>query len=95
MRVLGEIHKAGVRHRDLRPENMTIDNEGNVSIIDFDRADMNVGEEAQERERQHMLELFTGDFWDDYASLSDDRTTKDSNVVREWSTSEDSQSDDE
>ncbi|KAF8907625.1 hypothetical protein CPB84DRAFT_1768376, partial [Gymnopilus junonius] len=36
---LASLHKAGVRHDDIRPENLLISSEGQVFIIDLDRAD--------------------------------------------------------
>ncbi|KAF8641555.1 hypothetical protein AX16_009931 [Volvariella volvacea WC 439] len=36
--ILKDIHAAGVRHRDIRPSNLSIDKHGQPHIIDFDQA---------------------------------------------------------
>ncbi|KAG6910046.1 hypothetical protein DXG01_013492 [Tephrocybe rancida] len=53
---LKSIHNAGVRHRDLRIENLTINRDGHPYIIDFDRADL----EASETSRKNEYESFEG-----------------------------------
>lgn len=40
---LRELHRKGVAHRDLRPDNVLVDTDGTVSLIDFDRAAMRSG----------------------------------------------------
>ena len=35
---VSEIHRAGIFHRDLKLENMLLDNKGNIHIIDFGSA---------------------------------------------------------
>ncbi|PPQ71945.1 hypothetical protein CVT26_007174, partial [Gymnopilus dilepis] len=60
---LQSFHKAGVRHNDIRPENLLINSEGQVSIIDFDRADFDVTEHAAEEELRLLVDVLDG--WDD------------------------------
>ncbi|KAG5640223.1 hypothetical protein DXG03_009771 [Asterophora parasitica] len=55
IKVLKSIHAAGVRHRDIRPENMVINEEGVVSIIDFDKAQMNASQRSMDAEREYLL----------------------------------------
>ncbi|KAE9399234.1 hypothetical protein BT96DRAFT_1019688, partial [Gymnopus androsaceus JB14] len=33
-----ELHDLGILHKDIRPDNITVDNGGNVKIIDFEHA---------------------------------------------------------
>ncbi|KAG6808381.1 hypothetical protein H0H92_004323 [Tricholoma furcatifolium] len=54
MEVLKSIHAVGVRHRDLRIDNLTINRDGDPYIIDFDRAALEADEESQERERHNL-----------------------------------------
>ncbi|KAG5637244.1 hypothetical protein H0H81_005289 [Sphagnurus paluster] len=46
LRALSAIHKAGVRHRDIRPENLTLVDDDLVAIIDLDMAEINPSESA-------------------------------------------------
>ncbi|KAF8641526.1 hypothetical protein AX16_009904 [Volvariella volvacea WC 439] len=59
IRILEEIHQAGVRHRDLRWGNMTIDDDGLPYIIDFNASHLDVAikpaETKQETKRLEML----------------------------------------
>ncbi|GLB43209.1 hypothetical protein LshimejAT787_1301100 [Lyophyllum shimeji] len=61
-RVLESIHDAGVRHRDIRAENLLVDDSGVVSIVDFDQAVLNASERSREAELKHLLSLLDGDF---------------------------------
>ncbi|KAG6805214.1 hypothetical protein H0H92_000255 [Tricholoma furcatifolium] len=54
MEVLKSIHAVGVRHRDLRIDNLTINRDGDPYIIDFDRAALEADEESHERERNNL-----------------------------------------
>ncbi|KAF8074525.1 hypothetical protein FPV67DRAFT_1445583 [Lyophyllum atratum] len=60
LRVLGDIHDAGVRHRDIRPENLTLHDDDSVAIIDFDMAELNPSEGAKRREMRHITDLLNG-----------------------------------
>ena len=60
MRALRSIHKAGVRHRDIRPQNIVININNKISIIDFDCADLNPSSQKIQEEDQRMDELLNG-----------------------------------
>lgn len=66
-----DIHRAGVRHRDIRPENLTIDDKGRVFIIDFDMAEISPTEGARSRELIHLTELLDGDYYPPHEFPSD------------------------
>ncbi|KIM39104.1 hypothetical protein M413DRAFT_236022 [Hebeloma cylindrosporum] len=58
-RAMASIHRAGVRHFDLRPNNLLINEEGETFIIDFDRAQLNPRPQAISREvacLKHVLD---------------------------------------
>ncbi|KAJ7691963.1 hypothetical protein B0H17DRAFT_1062266 [Mycena rosella] len=38
---MNDIHRSGVRHLDLRPQNLLLNEAGEATIIDFDRAVIN------------------------------------------------------
>lgn len=59
---LKSIHSAGVRHRDLRLENLTINHEGHPYIIDFDRAALNASESSRIREQKNLVALLDGQY---------------------------------
>lgn len=63
-RALRSIHRAGVRHNDIRPENLLATEDGKVTIIDFDRAVVGASRGARQRERGHLDSLFANDFLD-------------------------------
>ncbi|KAK2460208.1 hypothetical protein APHAL10511_007799 [Amanita phalloides] len=48
--VMAEIHEAGVRHYDIRPENLMMDQDGRAAIIDFDMAKVKAGKRSRRRE---------------------------------------------
>ena len=62
MKSLRSIHRAGVRHNDIRPFNLLVKGEGKVTIIDFDRATLGASRGARRRERKHLNRLFNHDF---------------------------------
>ncbi|KAJ7065134.1 hypothetical protein B0H15DRAFT_176645 [Mycena belliarum] len=62
LRALDAIHAANVRHHDIRPENMLIDDTGRVTIIDFDLAELNPSRSSRKREREHMVSLLNDDY---------------------------------
>ena len=51
MRALRSIHKAGVRHRDIRPQNIVINSNNKISIIDFDCAVLNSSSKKIQEEK--------------------------------------------
>lgn len=58
-----EIHEAGVRHYDIRPENLMMDDEGHASIIDFDMAKVKADKRSRQREFAHLCALLNGKYY--------------------------------
>lgn len=56
------IHKAGVRHRDIRPYNLLVNDADEVSIIDFDRAVFEARKNLQRREYKMLESLLDGNY---------------------------------
>lgn len=68
---LESIHSAGVRHRDLRPPNLVVnDNTGEVAIIDFDRAHLDLTDDAASFEVNKLEDVLDGEWFDDEVSVS-------------------------
>lgn len=57
-----EIHQAGVRHYDIRPENLMMDDKGRATIIDFDMAKVQAGKRSRRREFEHLCRLLDGHY---------------------------------
>ncbi|KAG6894454.1 hypothetical protein C0992_006037, partial [Termitomyces sp. T32_za158] len=57
---LQSIHEAGVRHRDLRLENLTIKSNGEPCIIDFDRAEIEADEQSLKLEKEKLQNVLNG-----------------------------------
>ncbi|KAG6877268.1 hypothetical protein C0992_010402 [Termitomyces sp. T32_za158] len=57
---LQSIHEAGVRHRDLRLENLTIKSNGEPCIIDFDRAEIEADEQSLKLEKEKLQNVLDG-----------------------------------
>ncbi|KNZ75774.1 hypothetical protein J132_01619 [Termitomyces sp. J132] len=81
MDALKSIHDAGVRHRDLRLENLTIKSNGEPCIIDFDRAEMEADERSLDREKVKLQNVLDGRH--EYR-ISRETTEEDSNSPEEW-----------
>ncbi|KAJ6465228.1 hypothetical protein C8R47DRAFT_1079414 [Mycena vitilis] len=62
--VLDDIHKAGVRHRDMRPPNLLLNDDGGAVIIDFDQAELDPPEIGLKREIFRLTQLLEGNFTD-------------------------------
>lgn len=61
MRAIRNIHSAGVCHKDIRPDNILVNDAGGAFIIDFDRAKIGPQPEgALENEVKIMQELVYG-----------------------------------
>jgi serine/threonine protein kinase len=58
---LDDIHDAGYLHGDIRSPNLTLKEDGTVSIIDFDNGRRFVKKESREEERGQLLDVL-----DDY-----------------------------
>ncbi|KAG6816552.1 hypothetical protein H0H87_005259 [Tephrocybe sp. NHM501043] len=59
--IMRDIHEAGVRHRDIRPDNLVISDDGISSIIDFDIARISVSESSRKREYDYLVDLLNGE----------------------------------
>ncbi|KAG6888569.1 hypothetical protein C0995_007358 [Termitomyces sp. Mi166 len=55
------IHAAGVRHRDIRGANLVVNEDGNVNIIDFDRASLKSRKRTIQLEMEHLISVLDGD----------------------------------
>ena len=60
---LSEIHNAGVRHYDIRPMNLLIDDDGKATIIDFDMAKIEAGRHSRKREFDDLCSLLQGSYY--------------------------------
>ena len=61
VQAIRSIHKAGVLHRDIRPDNLLIDAEGTkTTVIDFDRATFDPSVHDKHMERKEVEELVNG-----------------------------------
>lgn len=65
LKALKEIHSAGVRHGDLRAENLLANGDGDIAIIDFDQAKMNTPRDRVDREFVMLERILDGDFDED------------------------------
>ncbi|KAK0231419.1 hypothetical protein IW262DRAFT_1344025 [Armillaria fumosa] len=75
VRILESIHAAGVAHGDIRTWNMVADDEGHLSMIDFDRAKFKGHRKQMRNEHQRLEDLLDGasiDGWSvtSYAALT-------------------------
>ncbi|KAF8905288.1 hypothetical protein CPB84DRAFT_1772139, partial [Gymnopilus junonius] len=61
-RVLKGLHEAGIRHHDVRSDNLLINSRNQVFIIDFDCADYEVSLENTEREMECLDDLLAGQY---------------------------------
>ncbi|KAF4622918.1 hypothetical protein D9613_001543 [Agrocybe pediades] len=67
LEALKALHKAGVRHRDIRPQSILFDAQRRVKIIDFDSATFNPAEMWQgklDNEIKRLEEVLDGDYVD-------------------------------
>jgi tRNA A-37 threonylcarbamoyl transferase component Bud32 len=81
-RVFEDIHRAGVRHHDPRVENLMIRDDGQVAVIDFDKAELNASESSKAREVEYLKDILDGSYpsRDSWAS---DRTRRDPDIDRD------------
>ncbi|KAJ7173372.1 hypothetical protein C8R46DRAFT_1031720 [Mycena filopes] len=68
--IIEAIHKAGVRHRDVRAANLLLNSAGEATVIDFDRAEFDPPEAGQKRERKRLKWLLEGKYADAGGSLA-------------------------
>ena len=83
---LSEIHRGGVRHYDIRPMNLLINDEGKVTIIDFDMAKMEAGRHSRKREFDNLCSLLQGHYYppNQYASTpTTQRSRADSDFLKD------------
>ncbi|KAJ7648306.1 hypothetical protein DFH06DRAFT_1476341 [Mycena polygramma] len=62
--ILENIHRAGVRHHDIRAENLMLTEIGEAFIIDFDRADFDPTTGKKRREMERLASLLDGSYPD-------------------------------
>ncbi|KAJ6606932.1 hypothetical protein B0H10DRAFT_577049 [Mycena sp. CBHHK59/15] len=62
--IMDNIHRAGVRHLDLRPQNLLLNDAGEATIIDFDKAVLNPTKRGCKRESARLKNLLEGHFID-------------------------------
>lgn len=55
LQIIHKIHKAGVRHRDIGPRNIVMNEEDNFFVIDFDMAELLSTSDAAERMAREAL----------------------------------------
>lgn len=79
------IHAAGVRHQDIRPPNLLIDDAGNATILDFDRADLNSSLGARSREYARLVHLLDGGWLPSVLGIPSDPTISEKNSVSDGS----------
>jgi serine/threonine protein kinase len=82
LRAMKTIHKAGVRHRDIRPYNLLVNDTNKVTIIDFDRAVVDTRTDVKRAEYNMLKKLLDGNYISpDYVqsdlSVSDDDPSSD------------------
>lgn len=87
-----DIHRAGVRHHDPRVENHMVQDDGDIAIIDFDRAELDASESSKTREMGCLEDILDGlypsrDGWPT-AQASRASDTKRFPDERDWSDSE-------
>lgn len=68
---MSSIHDAGVRHNDIRPDNLLVNPDDKVTIIDFDRAILKATKGQREREYANLERLLNGDYLPPGPFLSD------------------------
>jgi serine/threonine protein kinase len=62
IRVFEDIHRAGVRHHDPRVENLMIQDDGQVAVIDFDKAELDASERSKAREIEYLKDILDGEY---------------------------------
>ncbi|KAK0191552.1 hypothetical protein F5146DRAFT_605341 [Armillaria mellea] len=70
LQILENIHASGVAHGDIRSWNIVVDDDGKLSIIDFDRAKYKGAPVQMEAERERLEGLLDGASIDGYSVTS-------------------------
>jgi serine/threonine protein kinase len=83
LRAMKTIHKAGVRHRDIRPYNLLVNDANEVTIVDFDRAVLDARTDVKRAEYNMLKKLLDGNYIPPHhvrsdLSVSDDNPSSDS-----------------
>jgi serine/threonine protein kinase len=60
IRVFENIHGAGVRHHDPRLENLMVNDDGRVTVIDFDKAELDASQSSRAREMTYVKDVLDG-----------------------------------
>jgi serine/threonine protein kinase len=63
LEAMQKIHDAGVRHNDLSPSNLLVNDAGQVTIVDFDRADLISSKGARRRELARLADTLDGKYF--------------------------------
>ncbi|KAG6876259.1 hypothetical protein C0992_000294 [Termitomyces sp. T32_za158] len=58
IRILNNIHKAGICHGDIGEQNLMLSDDGRATIIDFDRAEKHPNQDQKDAEVQELMALF-------------------------------------
>ncbi|KAJ6467970.1 hypothetical protein C8R47DRAFT_810437 [Mycena vitilis] len=72
--ILENIHRAGVHHHDIRPENLMLTEAGEAAIIDFDRANFDPTSGRKQREMERLIAILDGAYYD--SDMGSPRTTR-------------------
>ena len=75
---IGFAHRRGVIHRDIKPGNILVDEQGQPKVLDFGLARI---EDEQNTERAEMLATAAGEFLGTFAYASPEQLTGDPNAV--------------
>ncbi|KAG6892270.1 hypothetical protein C0992_001156, partial [Termitomyces sp. T32_za158] len=58
IRILNNIHRAGICHGDIGEQNLMLTDDGRAAIIDFDRAEKDPNQDQKDAEVQELIALF-------------------------------------
>lgn len=62
LRAMTSIHDTGVRHNDIRPDNLLANSDNKVTIVDFDRAILKATKGQRQREYANLEQLLNGHY---------------------------------
>ena len=76
--IVNSIHKAKVLHRDLRAWNILVNDAGDLTVIDFDRASVGVASGTDYvHEKKRLKRLLNGHYVDDETVIGSDYIRED------------------